>query len=82
MGQIENEVNGRAEAITISERARQHGRSFEDEAHAIVAREGKLSPAEFAEIANRIRRTTPKGIKQTDSTEMVRELRDSDHGGR
>ena len=82
MGSTERKVNRTRETKTLSSRAGQYQRSLENEAQSTVARKGKLTPSEFAEIANQIRQTTPKGVKQTDSTEMVRELRDSDHGGR
>lgn len=64
---------------SIRLRARSHGRSFEDEVKAVLAeaaRPPKMTPEQFAEEARRIREMTPKGVKQTDSTEIIRELRD------
>ena len=57
-------------------RARLHERSLEDEVRALLSQHVLLSPAERVAIADQIRAMTPKNVQQTDSTDMVRELRD------
>lgn len=67
-------------------RAAGNGRTLEEEVRALLDRETlvrqQMTPEEFAAEAARIRAMTPKGIAQTDSTEIVRELRDRDYAGR
>jgi phosphopantothenoylcysteine decarboxylase/phosphopantothenate--cysteine ligase len=66
---------------SIELRAAENGRSLEDEVRTILedaavgdrAAQPLKSPAErFASI----RAMTPKGVQQTDSTDMIREMRD------
>ena len=58
-------------------RALINGRSLEEEIRALLSQHVLLSSAERVAIADSIRAMTPKNIKQTDSTDMVREFRDS-----
>ncbi len=67
----------------IELRARQSGRSFEEEVEALLSglatdapQPPLLSPKERAETFRKIREMTPKGKEQSDSTEMIREMRD------
>ena len=63
----------------IETRARINGRSFEEEVRALLSQHALLSPAERVAQADRIRAMTPKNIKQTDSTIMIRALRDANY---
>jgi len=63
---------------SIAERARAHHTSIEDEAAAIL--EQAVGRAESMDlrrrIVDRIAAMTPKGVIQTDSTQLIREDRD------
>jgi len=66
---------------SIELRATANGRSLEDEVQAIlesVAGNPNEPRAEtnWLEELDRIRAMTPQGVHQTDSTDMVREMRD------
>ena len=65
-------------------RARSNGRSFEDEIRAVLAEVGvkTQTPGERLAEIRRIRAMTPKGVAQSDSTDVVRELRDRGYAGR
>ena len=65
-------------------RAELKGRSLEDEIRELLAEATgpHMSPRDFAEEAREIRAMTPKGIEQTDSTQIIRELRDRGYAGR
>jgi plasmid stability protein len=69
---------------SIRLRARSSGRSFEEEVRALLAEAAKprMTREDFVAEALRIQAMTPKGVKQTDSTEIVRELRDNGYAGR
>ena len=60
-------------------RARLNGRSPEEEIRALLSQHVLLPPAERIAIADRIRAMTPKNVKQTDSTHMIRALRDANY---
>ena len=61
----------------LKAKAKENGRSLEAEAREILAQASqKPSPNEFRAIADRIAAMTPKGVKQTDSTKIIREFRD------
>jgi phosphopantothenoylcysteine decarboxylase/phosphopantothenate--cysteine ligase len=65
----------------LKQRAIRHGRSLEAEVRQILLRTAgnpPLTPEEAVERARRIAAMTPKGVKQTDSTEMIRKMRDGD----
>lgn len=63
---------------SIRLRAARNGRSLEEEVQALLRAAGPpaITPEEFAIEVERIRAMTPKGVKQTDSTEIIRELRE------
>jgi antitoxin FitA len=66
-------------AMTQIERlAALHQRSVEDEAAALIEQglKAPLGPTEAYLLAERIAAMTPKGVKQTDSVELLREDRD------
>jgi hypothetical protein len=66
--------------LSIAERAARRGVTFEEEVDAIVASGRMFSRAERVEVTDRIRAMTPKGVVQTDSTLMIRRMRDSNYG--
>ena len=77
MGKIEIDSLDDSVIQGFEVRARLNGRSLEEEIRALLSQHVLLSSAERVAIADRIRAMTPKNVKQTDSTEMVREIRDS-----
>ncbi len=76
MGKIEIDSLDDRVIEGLRARARIHGRSLEDEIRALLSQHVLLSSAERVAIADRIRAMTPKGVTQTDSTDMIREIRD------
>ena len=71
-----------AQTQRIAELAAAHGRSPEDEAielirQALLEKFEKRSPAERVRRANEIAAMTPKDRVQTDSTILVRAMRDA-----
>jgi len=62
----------------LEERARAHHKSIEEEATEIIERAvcAPQSPDWRRKSADRIAAMTPKGVKQTDSTLLIREDRD------
>ena len=69
---------------SIRLRARASGRSFEDEVKAVLAEAAKprMTPEQRATEFERIQAMTPKEVVQTDSTDIIRELRDQGYAGR
>jgi len=69
---------------SIQLRARSRGRSFEDEVRELLAEVARprITPEAFAEEARQIRAMTPQGVEQTDSTDIIRGLRDGGYAGR
>jgi plasmid stability protein len=62
----------------LKEKARQNGRSLEAEIRAVLRDESRrLTGREARAIAEHIAGMAPKGVKQTDSTEIIRKFRDS-----
>jgi antitoxin FitA len=79
MGKIEvDQVDDRVIA-GIEAEAMTHGRSFEDQVRAILSSHAMLSKEERTRRLDRIRAMTPKGVQQSDSTELVRALRDANY---
>jgi plasmid stability protein len=61
----------------LKEKARQHGRSLEAEIRATLAEAaGRLSRTEFVKLADKVAAMTPKDVKRTDSTKIIRWYRD------
>lgn len=61
----------------LKEHARQNERSLEAEIRFLLTREAEMmTREEFWNRAAEIRAMTPKGVKQTDSVELLREDRD------
>ncbi len=64
----------------LKAQAKAHHRSLEAELREILSRTvGRQAREDFLARADRIRAMTPD-VAQTDSTEIIREDRDSDHG--
>ncbi len=69
---------------SIALRAEQNGRSLDEEIRAILAsaaseKPGRLTPEQAkarTEKFDAIRAMTPKGVEQSDSTDIIREMRD------
>jgi plasmid stability protein len=61
----------------LKERAKDNERSLEAEVRILLAQAAERpSPKKLRELAQKIFAMTPKGVKQTDSTEIIREFRD------
>jgi plasmid stability protein len=65
----------------IEARALKNKRSIEDEVRAILSELALPSPEKRLAEADRIRAMTPKGVKQTNSVELMRAIRDRRHLG-
>ncbi len=64
----------------LKARAKAHHRSLEAELREILSvTVGRQTREDFLARADRIAAMTPD-VEQTDSTEIIREFRDSDHG--
>lgn len=60
----------------LKQKAELHGHSLEQEARDALTAAAKLSREEFIALADRIRAMTPR-VAQSDSTQLIREDRDS-----
>lgn len=77
MGIIEKIVVSDETLAKLRDDARRHGRTVEEEAaDRIETAHGRLSRTEIIARLDRTAAMTPKGVKQTDSTILVREDRD------
>lgn len=79
MGQIEIDDVDEGVILGLTARSIANGRSLEEEIRAVLAKYALLPPEERVALADSIRAMTPKDVKQTDSTEMIRALRDGRH---
>lgn len=80
MGVVENVVVDDLTFERLSKRAHANGKSLEEvAAEALVRGLDQMTGLEAIEQARRIRATTPKGVKQTDSTKIIRDSREHDH---
>lgn len=79
MGKIEIDKIEDKVIAGIEAEARLQGKSFEDQVRAILAPHAVLSRSERLKLVDEIRAMTPKGVRQTDSTEMIRALRDANY---
>lgn len=77
MGKIEIDKVEDQVIAGIEAEAKLQGRSFEDHVRAILASHAILSRQERLKLVDEIRAMTPKGVKQTDSADMIRALRDA-----
>lgn len=62
----------------LKELANRQRRTVADVASEILEHAPQLNPTSRGEAARRIRAMTPPDVPQTDSTEMIRSLRDED----
>jgi antitoxin FitA len=77
MGLIEKIAVDDATLARLAEDARMHGRTIEQEAaEALRLGTATLSREDFIRRADQIAGMTPSGVKQTDSTLLLREDRD------
>jgi hypothetical protein len=77
MGIIEKIAVDSATLARLNENARLHGRTVEQEAaEALRVATGTLTRAEIVARLEAVAAMTPKGVKQTDSTLLIREDRD------
>jgi plasmid stability protein len=80
MGEMQIKIADEALLTRISDRARLNNRSVEEEVEALLqaavpARPNAINREDLRAAAKRIAAMTPKGVKQTDSVEILRELR-------
>ncbi len=62
---------------TLKRKAELHGCSLEQELRNILSAAARLTKEERFAVAKRISEMTPANVKQTDSTELIREDRDT-----
>ncbi len=61
----------------LKRKAELHGCSLEQELRDILSAAARLTKEERFAVAKRISEMTPANVKQTDSTELIREDRDT-----
>ena len=61
----------------LRRKAELHGHSLEQELRLALTSAARLTPAERVALARRVRSLTPANIEQTDSTDLIRQDRDS-----
>ncbi len=61
----------------LRRKAELHGRSLEQELRVALTAAASLTNEERVALARRIRSLTPAKVKQTDSTELIRQDRDT-----
>ena len=77
MGEMRIKIEDEGLLTRISDLARLHNRSVEEEIEALLRVAAPEPPRreDLPAIARRIAAMTPKGVKQTDSVEILREIR-------
>ncbi len=60
----------------LKRKAALHGRSLEQELREILSSAARFDREERLAVADRIRAMTPRGVVQTDSTDLIRQDRD------
>lgn len=60
----------------LKRKAALHGRSLEQELREILSSAARFDREERLTVADRIRAMTPRGVVQTDSTDLIRQDRD------
>lgn len=78
MGEITIRVSDATVIEALEEMASIHGRPVEEEVLSVLERavENHLHKLDLIERAREIRSMTPEGVKQTDSVEIIREMRE------
>ena len=61
----------------LRRKAELHGHSLEQELRLALTSAARLTPAERVALARRVRSLTPANIEVTDSTDLIRQDRDS-----
>jgi plasmid stability protein len=61
----------------LRRKAELHGHSLEQELRLTLTAAARLTPEERVALARRIRGLTPTAIEQSDSTELIRQDRDT-----
>jgi hypothetical protein len=77
MGEMRIKIEDEALLTRISDLAKLHNRSIEQEVEALLQAAVPVRPAreDLRALAESIAAMTPKGVKQTDSVEILREIR-------
>ena len=66
------------QVVTVLRRkAELHGHSLEQELRLTLTAAARLTPEERVALARRIRSLTPTDVEQSDSTELIRQDRDT-----
>ena len=78
MGEITIRVSDATVIEALEEMASLHGRPVEEEALSVLERavDDHRHRVDLVERARQIRALTPKGVRQTDSVEIIREMRE------
>jgi len=78
MGEITIRVSDATVIEALEQMASIHGRPIEEEALSLLERavEDQRHKVDLVERARQIRAMAPKGMKQADSVEIIREMRD------
>ncbi len=79
MGKIEIDMVEDKVIAGIEAEAILQGKSFAEQVRSILAPHAVLSRVESLKLIDDIRAMTPKDVKQTDSTNMIRALRDANY---
>jgi plasmid stability protein len=61
----------------LRRKAELHGHSLEQELRIALTSAARLSPEERVALTRRVRGMTPANVEQTDSTEVIRQDRDT-----
>ncbi len=69
---------GEAAAEALRRKAAASGRSIQDVVAEMIATVGVAAEPDWLRRADTIAAMTPKGVKQTDSTEILRQIRDGE----
>lgn len=77
MGEMRIKIEDEALLTRIADLAQQHNRSVDEEVEALLLKAVPVPPKreDLRALAESIAAMTPKGVKQTDSVEILRELR-------
>jgi plasmid stability protein len=79
MGEMRIKIEDEVLLTRLTDLAREHNRSVDQEIIALLQAALAVRPRreDLPAIAARIAAMTPKGVKQTDSVEILREVRDN-----
>lgn len=77
MGEMRIKIEDEVLLTRLTDLAREHNRSVDQEIIALLQAAVRPRREDLPAIAARIAAMTPKGVKQTDSVEILREVRDN-----